>query len=681
MIPGGMLYVGTNLTAPAPAYGMIQEPALLNPLLTTAQPGTRLDEQLPYWPRYDQLDPAARAALLSWLATGRQDPDINLGLVFVYFYGLERRIVVDAAKDPIARAEVPALVAEVERLLKIYGDSGSFRRYANQLVLYAHLTYSDTRLYRESVALRPQMEPHDVRVLVSLGQAVLDGQALSPDWALAWYLVSEEVRLRTPARRCWEQFVQLFRARYQDRFPEGLVVAPNKSRLKLPYTPASPGLSSLRISLPTGELPAVTRLSKPLRVIAEIAEGCMDELDAYSRHVGKRPEAHGLQAVALLPAELTDSKDPKIAALRAEFEQRFAGAALFTSQANFLFDHWPIADGNKMTKRECTELMHFLDRLGYGIEPDPRFGGPSLARADTITAFRQDERGKVSSPSSEYASVALVLRLAALVAAADGTVDAAELRSLELHVENAFGLTGSERRRLTAHAHWLALCPPSVAGLKKRLAHLSDAVRRTIADFAVAVANADGRIEPAEVDVLRKLHVLLGLEPDQVFEALNRSQAQSSAVPAGPVVVRPAKRERGGYAIPSEPQPPVSLPLVDMDVVRRKLQETAQVSALLSDIFVDDEGQAEGAASVAPHSPQNALVGIGADQVRFLRALLRQTEWEMGELEALADEHAILLDGTIEAVNELAFEQSGEPAVEWSNPVEVNVKYLMELLE
>ena len=83
---------------------------------------------LGYWPSYDQLTPEGRAAYLSWLSWQRSAPNFPIGYVFLYFYGLERRALIDGSMSPVAQQERLWILGEVERLLTIYGPE-------NRLVL------------------------------------------------------------------------------------------------------------------------------------------------------------------------------------------------------------------------------------------------------------------------------------------------------------------------------------------------------------------------------------------------------------------------------------------------------------------------------------------------------------------------------------------------------------------
>ena len=87
----------------------------------TARVGLTGEDQLgialSYWPSYHALSPGGRRTYLDWLAGGRTTR-VGIGYVFIFFYGLERRLFVDNA-----RAELDVIIAEVERLLAQYQDN------------------------------------------------------------------------------------------------------------------------------------------------------------------------------------------------------------------------------------------------------------------------------------------------------------------------------------------------------------------------------------------------------------------------------------------------------------------------------------------------------------------------------------------------------------------------------
>lgn len=125
-IEGGMVFVGRGLRA---LSGHRIEPALIDPSLPVTF-GRQVSDGagMNYWPSYSDIGPEHRGAYLMWLATGRNDPSAYIGYVFLFFYGLERRLLDPEFPSPLE--ESAAVADEVERLLAVYPGSGSFQGYA-----------------------------------------------------------------------------------------------------------------------------------------------------------------------------------------------------------------------------------------------------------------------------------------------------------------------------------------------------------------------------------------------------------------------------------------------------------------------------------------------------------------------------------------------------------------------
>src|SRR6266508_3965722 len=103
MISGGQVYVGRGL--PAVSGDWQPEPALIDPGLPVySRNPDWAGAGLSYWPSYGEIPPASRAAYLAWLADGRRHPAVPIGYVFLFFYGLERRLLADAQQSTAARA-------------------------------------------------------------------------------------------------------------------------------------------------------------------------------------------------------------------------------------------------------------------------------------------------------------------------------------------------------------------------------------------------------------------------------------------------------------------------------------------------------------------------------------------------------------------------------------------------
>lgn len=658
-LPGGLLYMGKNLAA---VNGYSVEPALINPdLRLDSRHADHAGAEMGYWPSYDDISPASRSAYLAWLAGGREDPQAYIGYVFLFLYGLERRILNDHSKGSADPAERTAIFNEVKRLLKLYGNNGSFRSYAQNFMFAIYLGSGDIDLTAKPPVVVPKAHDLPTPLKLGLGQFANAGKPIPANWAYAWVLQDPEIRLRTPARRCRSEFAALFQQMYTARHGDGLVVKPNKTKVSATYRPASGGMRGVVNVYNGPAAPDITILKRPRTQLAAIADQATDKLDAYSRFIGKDETGRdSLQGLALLPGEL-DGKTPHagLDALSNVITTHLNGRNAAVVPAQDLLAHFPTSKSDQLSKKEAVLLVQLLEKLGMGVEPDVRFTGIKPKPADKLVIFRQGEDAP-SAPTQAYEAATLVLRLAAMVSAADGEVSAEEKQHLEQHIEKRLSLEPAERLRLRAHLHWLLQHDQGMAGLAPKLDGLAAPQKASIGQYLITVAAADGRIDPGEVKLLQKLYKRLGLDPESVVSDIH-------TVTAEPITVRPATPTDGGFRIP-QPEPE-STPAetgraaLDPAALQRKLAETARVSDILGGIFAEpDEDTTSQAAPVAEAA--ETLAGLDVAHSQFLRALSEQDTWERPALEALAAQYNLLLDGALDTINEAAFDSCDAPVIE-----------------
>lgn len=673
-LPGGV-YVGRSL--PALTYGT--DPALIvDKAKVDRNRPDAAGNSMSYWPSYSDVSPQARAAYLTWLAAGRP-AGAYIGYVFLWFYGVERRVFIDAPASPNAAAEVPALVAEVERLLELYRDNGSFRSYATDFLAAARLISGAA----DTDAIVPPRQrsgwdlPIDVKLV--LGDLIADGKPIPAEWALAWVVCHPEVRLRTPASRCVDEFAELFIARYRARHGDGIVVRPNKTRLRLEYRPASASFGG-SISLSVGDLPDVSRLSAPVtKKLVPIAEQAVDDLDAYSRHLGRGGTADDLNALALLPPELSSSQ-PAARTFLDGIDGRLGGRDQAVVPSGELVAAWPSAATDKLSKKEASALARLLASSGLGVEPDVRFGGANLSRVEQAVLFRLPE-GTDDDITDRFTAATVLLHVAAAVATADGTVTEDEERLLEAHLEEALHLGHAERIRLRAHLAWLLAEHPSLAGLKKRLEVLGEPQRHQLGRFLIGVAGADGHVDRDELKVLAKLYPMLGLDADDVYTDVHA--LTSGSVGSGPVQVLPAEPDTS-HAIPAPPaEQPAGTVTLAPDKVAAIMAETAAVAATLGAVFDDPDTPPEPEEPEPADEPDSDMATIaGLDEVHstLLVRLAERPMWSRAEFNELAAALGLMPAGAIETVNEASFSACDEPILEGDDPIEINSYAVEELL-
>ncbi len=658
-IPGGMLYVGRSMSRVA---GMGVEPALINPSLSITSTSS---DEMPYWPSYHDISPSARGAFLRWLAGDRKDPDAYIGLVFLFLYGLERRAL--AEKAHTTDAEWDRIRLEVRRLLAIYGGNSSFRNYATQFVSILEATKIDGDTLRDRVpVVTKSYESENLPLKIGLGWMANNGHTIPAAWAFAWVRSHDGFYERTPASRCSAEFERLFAIRYREKFGDGVVVKPNKTPITSSYRPASASFpGNVDISMP--DLPNVTILKQPIDKLVALADQCTDELDSYSRFLGRNPGASDTPAgLALLPSVLAGPDGhPALAKIMTwagnlDFKNDLAVADYVS-----LRGAWPSLAEKEISKREAVTVAQCLGKLGYGLEPDIRFAAHQLDPAELLVLFRMTKDAP-AAPSAAYTSATLVAHLGALIAHADGEVAAEEEQALMSHAAGSSDLNAVERLRLRAYLKWLLIKPRELAGLKRRIESLSMDGKGALGGFLSRLVGLDGHIAPVEITALQKIYRQLGLNPEQVF-------ADTHAAATEPIVVQ-ASEPSPAYTLPSPKKGSAPIkPRVNLERIRAMEAESERVSVLLREIFVSEEEVVESRDSEVPHTvPAVQILDLDLAHSQFALALLDRSVWSRAELETIAAQHHLLPDGAVDAVNEASLNLHGDLLLEGDDSIEVN---------
>ncbi len=654
-LTGGLLYVGTSLPTP---YGK-NDPCLIDPNKSVASQGDFTEPMDGYWPSYSEIPKEARRAYLNWLVDGRQHPEADIGYVFLYFYGLERRAIIDAAKDPAVEEEWPLIRNEVRRLLGIYGESSSsFKRYASELLSWLDVSSYKSDLYLAPIPTFEKTWELPSYIRLALGRAALDGVPIPPALGLAWAKLDPSISLRTPAARCPEEFEKLFLHKYTQEFGAGLALPRNKTKLKLVYRPASAGFRGYtEIKLTFGDTPDVTVLTGPIGRLRKLVDEVSEELGSYSRFVGKNPsQRNSLEGFLQLPATLWPDK-PR-AALDGLTKRMGAGLLAMPFQellATFEAQGVP-------SKDKVVGFAKALESLNIGMEPDVLNGAKPPKLDEKVVLFAHQPIEPLVRNSPAYQAALLTLQLSAAVATADGDFTSQEMAHLRTQIQSWNHLTPGHLQRLMAHLRLLIDTPVSLPSLKKKLEPLELSAREAIASFMATLAQSDGTVSPDEVKMLEKVYKALGVESKKVFSNVHAAAAGSIS----------AKTEDVGFKL-------------DPARIAALQKDTERVSALLSNIFKEDEATAPVVPDPVQETEQEeisnepGLLGLDEAHSSLVRLLLSRPEWSRQELLDVAADLDLMLDGALEHINEASFDAHDMALTEGEDLITVNSEVLEKI--
>lgn len=651
----GFFYFGGVMNS-LDGYGI--EPSLVDDKRPASSPSIDskiyTDESLGYWPTYASLSKGCRGAYLDWLTSDRSNPNTPIGYVFIYFYGFERRVIENKPNNQISDEEYIAIFEEVLRLNSVFNANRSFRGYsANFLELMA---FQRPALFEDRLSDIPETN-NALSFKVKLATTIANGNPVTAPLALEWLKNTFEYSLKTPARRCEEEFSQLFQIRYSDKFGEGISVKLNKTKLRLSYHAASNGVHGVDLEL--GDLPDPSILKGPIKKLIPIAEQCTEELSSYSRYLGKADTSRSdIAALMLLPKELAnESNSPVIETFKSWANQIISSNDGLTTVKDF-WSHTGTPLPKAFNKKENKLVANLAAKAEIGIAPDQRFHHAKLKIDDNIVLFSPGH-GEFFEPSSAFNQVSLAIRLGAMVATIDGTVDHSEKIALQTLINHDDKLSPSEKNSLNAYLTWRLNAPVNNTGLKARIEKLGVPQLEFLKKFILSIAFADGKIDASEIKQIEKLYSSLGLDKSLVTSDIHAFASSKQPISA---TSKDVSIDKSTFQL-------------DESILAMHESDTNDAKSVLASIFAVDEEDELEVRSTADVEEE----GLGNPYKELFETLIAKESWPRKEVHELCSKLNIMVDGALETINDWAYDKVDAPVLDDDGDIYVDLEIVEEL--
>ena len=670
-IQGGLIYVGKRLLT----ITGDNDPCLIDLTKEVALSADFSQRLIGYWPSYSNISPEARRAYLNWLATGKDNKNADIGYVFLYFYGLERKIIVDCKTSTNNKEEILVISNELQRLLCIYGErSKSFKRYAVDLLDWIGIMYTSDRMYktlRENELLQ-DIRPRSIRL--ALGQAAIDNICLPAVVALHWARLDTTGPWTTKLAKSPTEFYASFQKLYKDKFGDGLYLQTNDQDLSFNYLPAS---SSLRIR--EKELAAEIRGVPSIKISIDtkkiflgiLGQACQNLLEPFVENanhavdVCNKPET----AYTLLGSPWSEEKLISLKKL-AMNGPRVIKLDVLASNLGM-----PIVD----TTNDFIAISKLLNQYSLFVIPDGESrAAPSLIN-EQIVIYTASPNTGISQQSAIFNTAYITLQLASAVAASDGEFSHSEYEHLLEKIKGWSHLDANQILHLEANLFYLQFSPTVLNSvklniIKKSLVHLDHISRRLIALFIASVVQVDGLIVADEMNILEKIYKALNLDVDTIYSDLCDGAIANSPPPTS----FDTKIERGS----------INDLKLDANRIAQLQEDTDRGADLLASIFSVDEDDEQ--ASVISsrqltnvegqdESGKSFILDLDTTLSVFACQLMERESWSRSELLVVAKELGLMLDGALEAINEASYDKIDVPFSEGDDPVEINPDVLGRL--
>lgn len=641
---------------------------------------------LGYWPQYSAISRDQRANYLEWLSNGRRGNLEDIGYAFLYFYGIERRLLIE-------KKDFDDIVIETLALLNRYKFSGSWWGYLSRFLAYVVAREGvgklDEKLFKSMFEDSPNA-PVESGLALALAWFYEKGAPLPSSWAMKVVQNNPQSPRSVVVDRVPTEFKSLLEKKYKDKYGEGLILKAAQRPFRIEYGPASPSLLYSRGGyresevLSPIEIPNVLGIQSQFKSCLEIWTECIEELRAFSGKIGKGVTVNSRAAYEALPEELKkETEHPD----RSRWEKIISDHAredgvVLTKLSN-LADIQGFAKRDKLTLKQSNEIVETADCIGYGVEPDTRTSGKPYNWEDIISLFSLE--GKPIPPTnSQYLAATTMLELGMSIAAADGTIEPEEVRQVTKFLEGQFLLEPDYIKRLESLKEVFLTQPPSLNRIGKRLHEtLKPEQLEKVGHFLVGIAAADGKIVKSEFAALKRAYKAMGLGEEKLAAFIDSIRSDL----VEPVEVKKGKKAAKGEAIPL-PQEAEAAAVIYLDENRIMsiLQETKEVSLILGNVF---GAEIEEQAPAPPAIQENReLIDVPVDAGRFenldakyhyiLSEIITQAQWEKKIFEELCRKFHCMPSGLLDVINSWSDEYLGDLLIEEGDPLIINRDLLKE---
>lgn len=546
------------------------------------------DDTLSYWPSYNKISPKCRGAYLDWLASDRNHVETPLGYVFIYFSGLEYRVINENEK--ISNSEYIAIYKEVIRLYTIYGSNYSFGKYSCGFVNYLRalreplINAYDKQYPIENTKIRNQLSPS---IEVRVARKIANNEPITPGLAWLWLRRSGGYSLKTPYERLTNEFKTLFCLTYEKEHPAGIETRNNGSSLHMVYDPSN--FAVARVMYPFNDLPNPSTFVIQMRKLTGIAERTNKQLEAVSRYLGKAGTSKDdLEAIIMMPKAIVDQMASEEKSLISDIQAWAQSVSdsnngLTTTDTLWETLKQPLdaqadatAKNNKAFQKESRSLVLLLDVLGFGVAPDKRYHKEDMSKFEPLVVFKGAHSGEFTY-SEAFDDAKSVISLAATIAKSnhgkneDTTNQVMDIdktaKSIMASIEKNIEIEDSQKPSLHAYALW-------------RLSNKDDSIKLTpkkdhfkvigneaaTADLIITTAFSDNIFNKHRIGKAEKVYAYLGGNKTTLPSLIHRLQTTGSA----------NNGERNGSGL-------------DFDKLRQYESETRSSANILNTVFAADD--------------------------------------------------------------------------------------------
>lgn len=661
IIEDGLVFVGSK------PEGLSHDFAcLIDPSLKVADTGDYRMRTMGYWPQYSNISDEARHSYLKWLSSGKNDPEADIGFVFLYFYGLEKRYFDFIPSAIPSEFDMSEIHDELKILKSVYGTKNkSFGKYLDAFLEIVNVTTINEKLYClefPNLVRNEKSTPLYLRVLI--GQAMRDQCPLNFSLLKFWISFDTNFNLSDVPTKLEAQtwFWHIIETDFRYNHPAGVIVPDSNSVLRIDYHPASPPWTSeSMITMSFDNVPDMTKVSDLHGQLQGYIDNAVKTFEPLKKIIRYSRNTSTDELFLMLPAKYW--KAPVLDKLSMLLDR-----SLESTEILYGSDFIDIFSATKgLSNQIFTQVVNQLAQTyGVGIIPSAEEFVVAPTSSDRLILYKI-----INEDNASLIDVAIykqlqyvadtTVELAAIVAHADDIFSVAEFECICAQIDSWIHLSANDRLRLKLKLKLLQLQPRALITIKSRLNNLLPEDKMKIGTIIRHLIFVDGgNLQQAE-QLIGNIYSLL-----EISEVMARDSVVKDDL-VTPVFT------------------------LDREKIAELQKESQQISVMLGAIFEDEQKTehehaveaTEVSVPLAFADTENEKIELlkGLDKVhaQFLTTLITRSEWSRSDVEAISRKLGLMTDGAIERINDAAFEQFDISLVEGDDPIEINVDLIENL--
>lgn len=448
-------------------------------------------KDLPPFPDYSELSPSQRGYYLNWLQVGRSGSLTDNGYLFLYLYGLERRVLIDSKNEM-------EILYECIRLKRNYSSKTSFFAYISSFIGYIlyknikQIKSSDIKVFYSNYDL---IGPEELRVVLlwyNLKNKPIPGNIA---FAVVNHYYIQPGKFKNNEFSIKKDF---FLSTFKKIYPRGFQLKSLGYTYKLIYNPSNPYLKNQHEEKDFYQLTlSHNLLSKkeqyfPLKNIWDeiLKINSIDEIDIVIKRMDVNADLtrRNRDTKTQSPNDLWDTILKKL-----EIDDPHSGAIIPIVELKPLI---LLLKKSSEIPSDVNGLQYFLNSQGYEVIPNLT-NGEGL---DNIGILFKDP---LVEHSNSYKIALFFLEIGMLIIHADNKIDHEEMECLSKFIEIQFPLNRFDTDCIELFKKILSITPPNTIKIKRVLSGITDSKKKSIiASYILDLILSDNHIDKFEIDTM-----------------------------------------------------------------------------------------------------------------------------------------------------------------------------------